>query len=143
MTAACVFCRIASGELPGNIVYRDQRIAAFLDRSPLFLGHTLVVPIDHVETLDDLPPDLIGPLFDVVRRMSIAVQSALGADGSFVASNIRVSQSVPHAHVHVVPRNEGDGFFSPRPIWKRRSYAGDAEAADYAARIRAALEAGR
>jgi histidine triad (HIT) family protein len=141
VTAACVFCRIASGELPGNIVYRDQRIAAFLDRNPLFLGHTLVVPIDHVETLDDLPPELIGPLFDVVRRMSIAVQSALGADGSFVASNIRVSQSVPHVHVHVVPRNEGDGFFSPRPIWKRRSYAGDAEAADYAARIRAALEA--
>jgi histidine triad (HIT) family protein len=141
MTAACVFCRIASGELPGNIVYREGRIAAFLDRNPLFLGHTLVVPIDHVETLDDLPLDLIGPLFDVVRRMSIAVQSALGADGSFVASNIRMSQSVPHVHVHVVPRNEGDGFFSPRPIWKRRSYAGDAEAADYAARIRAALEA--
>jgi histidine triad (HIT) family protein len=141
VTAACVFCRIASGELPGNIVHRDSRVVAFLDASPLFLGHTLVVPIDHVATLDDLPPALIGPLFEVVRRTSIAVQRAVGADGSFVAANTRVSQSVPHVHVHVVPRNEGDGFFSPRPIWKRRTYGSAAEAADYAGRIRTALEA--
>ena len=141
MTDACVFCRVASGELPGNIVHRDDRVVAFLDRNPLFLGHTLVVPIAHVATLDDLAPDLVGPLFEVVRRTSIAVQRALGADGSFVAANTRVSQSVPHVHVHVVPRNEGDGFFSPRPIWRRRSYADDAEAADHAARIRAAYEA--
>jgi len=141
VTATCVFCRIASGELPGNIVHRDPRVVAFLDASPLFLGHTLVVPIDHIATLDDLPPALIGPLFEVVRRTSIAVQRALGADGSFVATNTRISQSVPHVHVHVVPRNEGDGFFSPRPIWKRRSYASDAEAAEVAGRIRAALEA--
>jgi len=140
--AACVFCRIVSGELPANIVYRDDRTVAFLDRSPLFLGHTLVVTVAHVETLDDLSPEAIGPLFEVVRRMSIAVQAALGADGSFVASNIRVSQSVPHVHVHVVPRSEGDGFFSPRPIWKRRSYASDAEAAGYAAKIGAAYAAG-
>ena len=120
MTGSCVFCRIASGELPGNVVYRDTQVVAFLDASPLFLGHTLVVPIDHVPTLDDLPPALIGPLFEVVRRTSIAVQLALGADGSFVATNTRISQSVPHVHVHVVPRNEGDGFFSPRPIWKRQ-----------------------
>ena len=141
MTTTCVFCRIASGELPGNIVHRDARVVAFLDASPLFLGHTLVVPIDHIATLDDLPPALIGPLFEVVRRTSIAVQRALGADGSFVATNTRISQSVPHVHVHVVPRKEGDGFFSPRPIWKRRSYASDAEAAEFAGRIRAALEA--
>jgi histidine triad (HIT) family protein len=140
VTAACVFCRIASGELPGSVVHRDERVVAFLDRSPLFLGHTLVVPVDHVETLDDLAHDLIEPLFEVVRRTSIAVQRALGADGSFVAVNTRVSQSVPHLHVHVVPRKEGDGLFSPRPIWKRRSYASDAEAAEYAGRIRAALE---
>lgn len=143
MTDRCIFCRIASGELPGNIVHRDDRIVAFLDRSPLFLGHTLVVPVAHVATLDDLPTELVGPLFDVVRRTSIAVQRALGADGSFVAANTRISQSVPHVHVHVVPRMEGDGFFSPRPIWKRQSYKSDADAADYAARIRAALEAGR
>ena len=141
MTASCVFCRIASGELPGNIVYRDARVVAFLDASPLFLGHTLVVPIDHVATLDDLPPALIGPLFEIVRRASIAVQQALGADGSFVATNTRISQSVPHVHVHVVPRNEGDGFFSPRPIWKRQSYRSPADAADHASRIRTALEA--
>jgi histidine triad (HIT) family protein len=136
-----VFCRIASGELPGNIVYRDARVVAFLDASPLFLGHTLVVPIDHVATLDDLPPELIGPLFEVVRRTSVAVQRALDADGSFVATNTRISQSVPHVHVHVVPRNEGDGFFSPRPIWKRQSYKNAADAADHASRIRTALEA--
>jgi histidine triad (HIT) family protein len=136
-----VFCRIASGELPGNVVYRDTQVVAFLDASPLFLGHTLVVPIDHVPTLDDLPAALIGPLFEVVRRTSIAVQLALGADGSFVATNTRISQSVPHVHVHVVPRNEGDGFFSPRPIWKRQAYRNAADAADHASRIRTALEA--
>ena len=141
MTASCVFCRIASGDLEGNIVYRDARVVAFLDASPLFLGHTLVVPVDHVATLDDLPPALIGPLFEIVRRTSIAVQQALGADGSFVATNTRISQSVPHVHVHVVPRNEGDGFFSPRPIWKRQSYRSPADAADHASRIRTALEA--
>jgi histidine triad (HIT) family protein len=140
VSSACVFCRIASGELPGNIVHRDARVVAFLDASPLFLGHTLVLPVDHVATLDDLSADLIPPLFEVVRRTSVAVQRALGADGSFVAVNTRVSQSVPHLHVHVVPRTDGDGLFSPRPIWKRRSYESDAEAADYAARIRAALE---
>jgi histidine triad (HIT) family protein len=141
VTTSCVFCRIASGDLAGNMVYRDDRVVAFLDRSPLFLGHTLVLPIEHVATLDDLPTELVGPLFDVVRRTSVAVQRALGADGSFVAANTRVSQSVAHVHVHVVPRTEGDGFFSPRPIWKRRSYRSDAEAAEYASRIRGALEA--
>ncbi len=143
MTAGCIFCRIAAGELPGHIVHRDDRIVAFLDTSPLFLGHTLVVPRAHVATLDDLPAELVGPLFEIVRRTSMAVQRALGADGSFVAANTRVSQSVPHVHVHVVPRNEGDGFFSPRPIWKRQSYQSEADAADHAARIRTALEAGR
>ena len=141
MTADCIFCRIASGELPANVVHRDDRVVAFLDRAPLLLGHTLVMPIAHVPTLDDLPRELLEPLFETVRRMSVGLQRALGADGSFVAANTRVSQSVPHVHVHVVPRNEGDGLFSPRLIWKRRSYASDAEAADYAARIRAALEA--
>jgi len=141
VTTACVFCRIASGELPGNVVYRDARVAAFLDRNPLLLGHTLVVPIAHVATFDDVAPDLIGPLFDVVRRTSVALQRALEADGSFVAVNTRVSQSVPHVHVHVVPRNEGDGLFSPRLLWRRRSYSSDEEAAEYAARIRAAFEA--
>jgi histidine triad (HIT) family protein len=140
MTSACVFCRVASGELPGHIVHRDERVVAFLDRAPLFPGHTLVLPIAHVLTLDDLPADLVAPVFETVRRLSIAMQRGLEADGSFVAVNTRVSQSVPHLHVHVVPRSEGDGLFSPRLIWKRRSYAGEDEAAGYAARIKAALE---
>jgi histidine triad (HIT) family protein len=141
VTAECIFCRIASGELPANVVHRDDRVVAFLDRAPLLLGHTLVLPSAHVATLDDLPRELLEPLFETVRRVSVALQRALDADGSFVAANTRVSQSVPHVHVHVVPRNEGDGLFSPRLIWKRRSYGSDAEAADYAARIRGALEA--
>lgn len=139
MTKACVFCGIAAGGLASNIVHRDEQVIAFLDRSPLFLGHTLVMPIAHVETLDDLAPQQVGPLFDVVRRTSIAVQAACGADGSFVATNTRVSQSVAHVHVHVVPRKAGDGFFSPRPIWRRQAYASDAEAAEYAAKIRKAF----
>ena len=142
MTKACVFCGIAAGELAANIVYRDQQVIAFLDRSPLFLGHTLVMPIAHIETLDDLAPEQVGPLFEVVRRTSIAVQAACAADGSFVAVNTRMSQSVPHVHVHVVPRTQGDGLFSPRPIWRRQAYASDAQAADYAAKIKAAYAEG-
>lgn len=138
MTKPCIFCRVVAGELPGSIVHRDDRVAAFLDTSPLFPGHVLVVPVAHVDALDDLPPELVGPLFEVVRGMSVAVQRALGADGSFVAVNTRMSQSVPHVHVHVVPRNEGDGLFSPRPIWKRRSYSGAAETAEYGQKIKAA-----
>ncbi|MHB8631025.1 MAG: HIT family protein [Candidatus Limnocylindria bacterium] len=138
---ACLFCRIAAGEIAGHVVHRDERIVAFLDTSPLLLGHTLVVPVAHVATLDECEPSLVGPLFDAVRRMSIAVQRGLGADGSFVAINTRVSQSIRHLHVHVVPRRGGDGLFSPRPIWKRRAYSGDLEAAEHAARIRAAFQA--
>ena len=141
MSRTCIFCRVASGELPGNIVHRTDLVLAFLDVSPLLLGHVLVVPVAHVDTLDDLPPELVGPLFEVVRRMSIAVQNALDAGGTFVAINTRLSQSVPHLHVHVVPRRKGDGLFSPRPIWKRRSYASDAEAAEYAQKIRDAYAA--
>lgn len=138
MTRACIFCRVLSGELPGNIVHRDDRVMAFLDVSPLMLGHVLVVPITHADSLDDLSPVLVGPLFEVVRRMSIAIQRGLDAGGSFVAINTRISQTVPHVHVHVVPRSQGDGLFSPRPIWKRRSYADEAEAAEYARKLRTA-----
>jgi histidine triad (HIT) family protein len=141
VSGSCIFCRIVAGELPGHIVHRDDRVAAFLDASPLLLGHVLVVPVAHIDTFDDLPAELTGPLFEVVRRMSIAVQRGLGADGSFVAVNTRISQSVPHVHVHVVPRKAGDGLFSPRPIWKRRSYAGEAEAAEYAEKLRLAYRA--
>lgn len=138
MTGRCAFCRIASGELPAQVVHRDTQVLAFLDANPLLLGHVLVIPIAHVDALDGLPAELTAPVFDVVRRMSVAVQRALGADGSFVAVNTRVSQSVPHLHVHVVPRTGNDGLFSPRPIWKRRAYAGEREAAEYAEKIRIA-----
>jgi histidine triad (HIT) family protein len=133
----CVFCAIASGDLPAEIVLADEVAVAFLDRRPLFKGHVLVIPREHYETLADLPPDLVGPLFTRVQRVSAALPAALGAQGTFVALNNVVSQSVPHVHVHVVPRTRGDGlrgFF-----WPRQKYADDAEAAGYGQRIRDAL----
>jgi histidine triad (HIT) family protein len=136
----CVFCQIAKGEVPGQVVHRDEDVIALLDRAPLLPGHVLVMPRRHVETLDDLPEDLLAPLFAAVRRTSIAVQKALRAEGSFVATNTRVSQSVPHLHVHVVPRNKGDGLFSTRLIWQRKKYESDTQAAEIATKIRAAYE---
>jgi histidine triad (HIT) family protein len=133
----CVFCDIASGQVPAEIVLADETAVAFLDRRPLFKGHVLVIPRDHYETLADLPAVLVGPLFIRVQRVSTALPAALGAQGSFVALNNVVSQSVPHVHVHVVPRTRGDGlrgFF-----WPRQKYTDDAEAAAYALRIRDAL----
>ena len=135
-----MFCQIVRGEVPANVIHRDEHVVAFLDQSPLLHGHTLVVTRAHIETLDDLPDALLGPLFGAARRMSIAVQRALAAEGSFVATNTRISQSVPHVHVHVVPRRKGDGLFSPRPIWRRRSYESDAQAAEIAEKIRKAYE---
>jgi histidine triad (HIT) family protein len=111
---------------------------AFLDRAPLLPGHVLVMPLRHIETLDDLPDDLLAPVLAAVRRASIAVQKALAAQGSFVAANTRISQSVPHLHVHVVPRNKGDGLFSTRLIWQRKKYETDSEMAEIATKIRAA-----
>ena len=134
----CTFCQIAKGELPAHVVYRDETVVAFLDRAPLLPGHVLVMPSQHLETLDDLPDELVGPVFTAVRRTSIAVQKALRAEGSFVASNTRVSQSVPHLHVHVVPRNKGDGLFSTRLIWQRKKYETDSEMAEIATKIRTA-----
>jgi histidine triad (HIT) family protein len=140
----CTFCDIAAAS-PGNsaspgspkaqahYVYEDADTVAFLDTKPVFKGHVLVAPKKHYLTLADLPADLITPLFSAVQRISVAVPAALGAQGTFVAMNNIVSQSVPHLHVHVVPRTKGDGlrgFF-----WPRTRYASDAEAADYAARI--------
>jgi histidine triad (HIT) family protein len=136
-TAGCVFCAIAAGEIPASMVLRDDDVAAFLDARPVFKGHVLVVPRAHVPTLSDLPADRLAPLFAAVQRIAGAVESGLGADGAFVALNNKVSQSVPHLHVHVVPRKKKDGlrgFF-----WPRVPYADDAEREAFAARIRAAL----
>ena len=136
MADACLFCRIVSGDAPAFRVMEDAATMAFLDIKPLFPGHVLVVPREHHETLGDLPSAQVEPLFRVVRRLSVVVADVLDAEGSFVAANNRVSQSVPHLHVHVVPRNRRDGlrgFF-----WPRTKYKGD-EAAEYGERLRSAL----
>jgi histidine triad (HIT) family protein len=133
----CLFCDIVAGTIPVTVVLDEPDGYAFLDHRPVFKGHVLVLPRTHVETLGDLPPELIEGYFRVVQRVAVAVESGLGAGGTFVAMNNRISQSVPHLHTHVVPRTKGDGlrgFF-----WPRTKYASDAEAAEYAARITAAL----
>jgi histidine triad (HIT) family protein len=133
----CLFCGIVSGSVPGFVVGSTDEVLAFLDIRPVFKGHVLVVPRVHVVTLGDLSPELVTPLFGFVRRMSTAVEDGLGAGGTFVALNNKVSQSVAHLHVHVVPRTRGDGlrgFF-----WPRTKYGSDDEAAAYAAKITAAL----
>ena len=135
--AGCTFCSIIRGDVPAHVVLDDDVVLAFLDVRPLFPGHVLVVPRHHVETLPDLPPEEVGPYFERVQRLSAAVRDAMGAQGSFVALNNVVSQSVPHLHTHVVPRTKGDGlkgFF-----WPRTKYADDAEAAKVAATIAAEL----
>jgi histidine triad (HIT) family protein len=131
--AACTFCRIIAGELPAHVVLDDEACMAFLDVRPLFPGHTLLVPREHHETLADLPVDQLEPLFVRAQRLSRVMESVLGAAGSFVAMNNRVSQSVPHLHVHVVPRNRKDGlrgFF-----WPRTKYGSEKEAAAVAAQL--------
>jgi histidine triad (HIT) family protein len=128
----CAFCEIGTG-----LVYEDDVVIAFLDHRPLFPGHVLVAPRAHVESLGDLPAEQVGPFFTVVQRLSGAVERAMGAGGTFVAINNRVSQSVPHLHCHVVPRTKGDGlrgFF-----WPRQRYASDEEMARVAAAIRREL----
>jgi histidine triad (HIT) family protein len=137
--ANCVFCEIVAGRTPAHVVLDDDGFMAFLDVRPLFPGHTLLVPREHHETLGDLPVPLVGPLFERARRLAQVMEDGLGAAGSFVATNNRISQSVPHLHVHVVPRNRKDGlkgFF-----WPRTKYADDAEAAAMATRLREALAA--
>lgn len=133
---ACVFCAVVAGTAPAHRVVDDEAVVAFLDHRPLFEGHLLVVPRAHHETLADLPPDAIGPLFMRVRALQALVESVLDADGAFVAVNNRVSQSVPHVHVHVVPRRRGDGlrgFF-----WPRQRDVTDARMDAVATRLRSA-----
>ena len=132
-----MFCTIIAGQAPAWVVLDDDDCLAFLDTRPLFPGHTLLVPKAHHETLVDLPPDLVEPLFARARLLAGAVEAGLGAVGSFVAMNNRVSQSVPHLHVHVVPRTPKDGlrgFF-----WPRTRYDDDEHADGVAARLREAL----
>ena len=133
----CVFCAIVAGELPASIVLEDEHAVGFLDQRPLFHGHVLLVPRVHVETLADLPPEQLAPIFERVQALSRAVPAAMGAQGSFVAMNNIVSQSVPHLHCHVVPRVKKDGlrgFF-----WPRTKYESDAQRDGVAAQIAAVL----
>jgi histidine triad (HIT) family protein len=133
-----VFCGIVAGTIPAEVVLDEPETVGFLDARPVFKGHVLVVPREHHVTLADLPERLLLPLMTSVSRLSAVLPAALGAQGTFVAANNVVSQSVPHLHWHVVPRTKGDGlrgFF-----WPRSKYA-DGEAAAYADRVRAALDA--
>ena len=135
--ADCVFCAIVAGSVPAFKVIDSPEGVGFLDTRPVFKGHVLVVPRDHVIQLTDLPTAQLAGYFGLVQRVAAAVPAALGAQGTFVAENNIVSQSVPHLHTHVVPRTKGDGlrgFF-----WPRHKYSSDDEAADYAQRIAAVI----
>lgn len=117
MVTTCVFCRIAAGGEPATVVFRDDFVTAFLDTRPLFAGHLLLIPNEHHATLAELPAALLAPLFAAAQRLARAVEQGMRAEGTFVAMNNRVSQSVPHLHVHIVPRRKKDGlkgFFWPR-----------------------------
>ena len=135
--AGCAFCRVVRGEARSHTVLEDEISLGFLDHRPLFRGHCLLVPREHVPTLADLPPGLIGPFFANVQLLARAMETGLQAEGSFVAVNNRISQSVPHLHVHVVPRRRQDGlrgFF-----WPRQRYASDAEMARVQELLREAI----
>ena len=128
----CAFCKIVRGIVPCHKVFEDDLSLGFLDHRPLFAGHTLFITKSHIETLFDLPESLVGALFSNVQLLSRAIMQGMEAEGSFVAINNRVSQSVPHFHVHIVPRRKGDGmkgFF-----WPRRAYK---DAQEIAATLRA------
>ena len=136
----CLFCQIARGQTPAARVLETETVIAFLDHRPLFPGHCLVIPREHVDTLGDLPGPMTGPLFEAAAAVARALEAGLGADGTFVAVNNRVSQSVLHLHVHVVPRRRGDGlrgFF-----WPRGRYESPAAMEETRARIAAALDRG-
>jgi histidine triad (HIT) family protein len=136
-TSDCPFCGIVAGRANGQVVFEDDACVAFLDNRPLFPGHSLLVPREHLETLWDIPDDLVARLFTNARLISAAVRDAMGAQGAFVAANNVVSQSVPHFHVHLVPRNRKDGlrgFF-----WPRRKYESDEHLHETATAVRAAV----
>ena len=134
---SCAFCEIVAGDRAAFVVLDEPDVLGFLDVRPVFPGHVLVIPKQHVETLLELPATLHGPMLDAARRVAAALVAGLGAQGSFVAINNVVSQSVPHLHIHVVPRTKGDGlrgFF-----WPRTKYASDADAAAVAATLQGVL----
>lgn len=137
LAAPCLFCRIVRRELPAAIVFEDDVALAFLDHRPVFKGHILLIPRQHLPTIAELDPPTLCHLSLTARTLSAALERGIPAEGTFLAINNRVSQSVPHLHIHLVPRHKGDGlrgFF-----WPRTKYADDEEMQDYRARIRSAL----
>lgn len=134
----CIFCQIASGEAKAAIVYQNDHVIAFLDTRPLFKGHVLLIPRQHIETFQELPPELVQPFFLAGQLITMAVQDAMQSEGIFNAMNNIVSQSVPHLHLHIVPRKKGDGlkgFF-----WPRTTYASEEEMQEVAKLIRSKLQ---
>ena len=130
--SSCLFCKIVSRELSARLVFEDESCLAFLDHRPVFPGHCLLIPRPHYETLADLPADLIQPFFGNVQLLARAIELAMEAHGTFVAMNNKVSQSVPHLHVHVVPRRRKDGlkgFFWPRSPYQTAEEADAAQTA--------------
>jgi histidine triad (HIT) family protein len=136
---SCTFCDIVAGRVQAYPVYEDDTTLVFLDHRPLLPGHCLVVPRTHYAVLQDLPVAEVGPYFQVVQRLAAAVEAAFQAEGAFVAANIKISQSVPHLHVHVVPRRKGDGLFSRNFVWMRRPYPSEEAIREAQAKIRQAL----
>jgi len=137
MDPNCIFCKIVAGQIKAQTVYEDDHVIAFLDTAPIFPGHTLVAPKQHYLTMMDLPPQMLQPLFSVAQTICRAVEKGLDAHGSFVAINNKISQSVPHLHVHVIPRKAKDGmkgFF-----WPRRPYKDQDEMTATASAIRSAI----
>ena len=134
-----VFCQIVAGAIPAYRVFESASVVAFLDHRPIMPGHVLVVPRRHYGVLADLPPAEVGPLFLTVQQIATAVESAMQADGSFVAVNIKISQSVPHLHVHVVPRRKNDGLFGKSFQWTRHPYPNEGVIRETQRAIRAAL----
>jgi histidine triad (HIT) family protein len=138
-TDRCIFDEIVAGQRPAFMVFEEADLVGFLDVRPVFAGHTLVIPRDHTATIGDLPAALLGPLFEAGRRVAGAQRAVLGAEGTFFALNDVVSQSVPHVHLHVIPRRRGDGLRGF--LWPRTRYPDDEAAAAVSAQLRAALAA--
>ncbi len=135
---ACLFCKIIAGNIEAERIYEDEAMLAFLDHRPVFPGHVLLVPKTHYETLMDLPRELAQPLILATQKIAAAMERGLDAQGSFVAVNNRISQSVPHLHTHIVPRRKGDGlkgFF-----WPRHPYKSDEERKTFGEKLRLALQ---
>ena len=135
----CVFCDIVNGAVPAAMVLEAPSVVAFLDHQPLFPGHVLVLPRTHRATLAEVPDDEVGTYFLAVKRIATAVERAMQADGTFVAINIKISQSVPHLHTHIVPRRKGDGLFGKSFQWIRHRYPSEAAMREAQQAIVAAL----